>query len=198
VFHIFKCSHWIRYFVSVFHYWKSTCVKIQDFFGVLNFFRFFYFLFSPRYFDSISFTAFNLKTNFWLCVFTGSPTVKPSSLASSTPNFLYFVLILLSSDLVSQHVDGVMVSPFNCTEKTYYRKFETNIPRKGIMLPQSQFPHSCICERFTCIYSHDQSAYFAAGKYVDRCWEYINRSQTHECGNWDWGHAIPVKGIPGT
>jgi hypothetical protein len=23
------------------------------------------------------------------------------------------------------------------------------------------------------------------GKYVDRSWEYINRSQTHECGNWD-------------
>ncbi len=26
-------------------------------------------------------------------------------------------------------------------------------------------------------------------------WEYINRSQTHECGNWDWGRAIPRKGI---
>ncbi len=26
-------------------------------------------------------------------------------------------------------------------------------------------------------------------------WEHINRSQTHECGNWDWGHAIPIKGI---
>ncbi len=25
--------------------------------------------------------------------------------------------------------------------------------------------------------------------------EYINRSQTHECGNWGWGHAIPRKGI---
>ncbi len=32
-------------------------------------------------------------------------------------------------------------------------KFETNISRKGIVLPQSQFPHSCVCERF--IYSHD-------------------------------------------
>ncbi len=35
----------------------------------------------------------------------------------------------------------------------------------------------------------------AAGKYVDQSWEYINRSQTHECGNWDWGRAIPRKGI---
>jgi hypothetical protein len=30
-------------------------------------------------------------------------------------------------------------------------------------------PHSCVCER---------SAYSAAGKYVDRSWEYVNRSQT--------------------
>jgi len=44
-------------------------------------------------------------------------------------------------------------------------------------------------------YSHDPSAYSAAGKYVDRSWEYINCSQTHECGNWDWGGAVPRKGI---
>ncbi len=32
-------------------------------------------------------------------------------------------------------------------------------------------------------------------KYVDRSWDYINRSQTQECGNWGWGRAIPRKGI---
>ncbi len=53
--------------------------------------------------------------------------------------------------------------------------------------------HSCVCEGF--IYSQDQSAYSAAGKYVDRSWEYINRSHTHECGNLYWGHAIPRKEI---
>ena len=26
-------------------------------------------------------------------------------------------------------------------------------------------------------------------------WEYIIRSQTHECGNWDWGHDISFLGI---
>ncbi len=31
-------------------------------------------------------------------------------------------------------------------------------------------------------------------KYVDRSWDYINRSQTHECWNWGWGRAIPRKG----
>ncbi len=36
---------------------------------------------------------------------------------------------------------------------------------------------------------------FWCRKYVDRSWEYINRSQIHECGNWDWGRAIPRKGI---
>ncbi len=32
-------------------------------------------------------------------------------------------------------------------------------------------------------YFQDQSSYSAAGKYVDQSWEYINRSQTNECGN---------------
>jgi hypothetical protein len=61
------------------------------------------------------------------------------------------------------------------------RKFETNIAAKGIARPQSQFPHSWVCERF--IYSQDGCAYSAAGKYADRSWEYISRSQTHECDN---------------
>ncbi len=39
------------------------------------------------------------------------------------------------------------------------------------------------------------SAYSAARKYVDRSREYINRSQTLECGNWDWGRAFPFLGI---
>jgi hypothetical protein len=36
---------------------------------------------------------------------------------------------------------------------------------------------------------------FCLRKYMDRPWEYINRSQAHECGNWGWGRAIPRKGI---
>ncbi len=48
--------------------------------------------------------------------------------------------------------------------KNQHRKVETNIPRKGIARPQSQFPHSCVYERFMC--SHDGSAYSAAGNTV--------------------------------
>ncbi len=46
--------------------------------------------------------------------------------------------------------------PWTCTARTKYRKFKTNIHRKGIVQPQSQLPRSCVCERF--IYSHDLSA----------------------------------------
>ena len=44
------------------------------------------------------------------------------------------------------------------TAKTKCRKLETNIPRKGISGSQSQFPHSCVCERF--IKSQDWYTYF--------------------------------------
>jgi hypothetical protein len=81
----------------------------------------------------------------------------------------------------------------NYTAKNQYRKFETNNPRKGIARPQSQFPHSCVCEQ---IYIFPRSiCLFCPRKYVDRSWEYINHSQTYECGNWDWDRAIPRKGI---
>ncbi len=41
---------------------------------------------------------------------------------------------------------------------TLQGKFHLCIPFLGIARPQSQFPHSCVCEQF--IYSHDQSTYF--------------------------------------
>ncbi len=49
----------------------------------------------------------------------------------------------------------------SCTAKTKYRNFETNIPRKEISGSQSQFPHSCVTERF--IYSHHCSPYSSGG-----------------------------------
>ncbi len=39
---------------------------------------------------------------------------------------------------------------------------------------------------YICTYFKDRSVNFAAAKYVDQSWEYINRSQTHACRNWDW------------
>jgi hypothetical protein len=36
---------------------------------------------------------------------------------------------------------------------------------------------------------------FPPAEKADPSWEYIIRSQTHECGNWDWGTDIPFLGI---
>jgi hypothetical protein len=74
----------------------------------------------------------------------------------------------------------------------YFQKWNCYFQNRTIMFFLRDL-HSYICERF--IYFQVQSAFSATGKYVDRSWEYINRSQSHECGNWDWGRAIPRKGI---
>jgi hypothetical protein len=81
-------------------------------------------------------------------------------------------------------VEGVGRGPeLRTLQRKSHFYVRTNISRKGIERPQSQ-PHSRVCEGF--IYSYDRSAYSATGKYVvDLSWEYINRSQRHECGNWD-------------
>jgi hypothetical protein len=52
---------------------------------------------------------------------------------------------------------------------------ENVIPKTELYCSVSQFRHSFICERF--IYFQDMSTYSAAGKYVDRSWEYVNRSE---------------------
>ncbi len=56
---------------------------------------------------------------------------------------------------------------------------------------------SVLISTFMYIYSHDRSAYSAAGKFVDRSWEHINLPQTHEYGNWDsqflfWEHIYGI------
>jgi hypothetical protein len=57
---------------------------------------------------------------------------------------------------------GTQVFQTISTATTLHRKFETNVPRKGTARQQSQFLHSCSCERFICY--PDRSAYSAAEK----------------------------------
>ncbi len=80
-----------------------------------------------------------------------------------------------------------------CTPAERITKFRSEYSQKSnctATVPISTF--MCLWAIYT-VYSHDRSAYSVEGKYVDRSWEYINRSQTHECGNWDWGRAFPAK-----
>ncbi len=47
-----------------------------------------------------------------------------------------------------RHAEKSWVFAPACTAKNQYRTFETKILKKGIARPQSQFPHSCLCEWF--------------------------------------------------
>ncbi len=93
--------------------------------------------------------------------------------------------LFLCSDLWTKPF-SLLISCFLCALQ---RNFDLCIPRKGTARPQSQFPHSCVCERF--IYSHDRYTNFSAAEYADRSGEYINRTQKHVCRNW----AVPFLGI---
>jgi hypothetical protein len=56
------------------------------------------------------------------------------------------------------------------------------IPFLGIAWPQYQFSHSCVCERSIV---PGMVHIFPPAEEADRLWEYLNLSQTHDCGNWD-------------
>ncbi len=87
-----------------------------------------------------------------------------------------------------------------CTANEGPVRIHLNFPRNETVISKTELKFL-----FPSYYTHtsvrdflnfqDHSAHSAAGKYVDRSCDYINRSQTHECGNWDWGPPVPVKGI---
>jgi hypothetical protein len=62
----------------------------------------------------------------------------------------------------------------HCNENPIYVFSE-----KELCGPRPISTFMCLWAIYT-VYSQDRSAYSAAGKYVDRSWEYISRSQTHE------------------
>ncbi len=70
-------------------------------------------------------------------------------------------------------------------------KFRNKYSQKrniGVSVPISTFMRLCaiyIFPRSVCL--------FCWRKYVDRSWDYINRSQTHECGNWAEAALFPEK-----
>ncbi len=75
---------------------------------------------------------------------------------------------------------------------TLQRKSHLCIPFLGIARLQSQFPHSCVCERFRFIYSQDRSTYFPAALTGRLNWKYLNLSQIYECRNWETEHYNSV------
>ncbi len=78
----------------------------------------------------------------------------------------------------------------HCKDKTpKFRNKYSQTRNIGVSVPISTFM------RLWVIYIFPWSVcLFCWRKYVDKSWDYINSSQTHECGNWGWGRAIPRKG----
>jgi hypothetical protein len=73
-------------------------------------------------------------------------------------------------------------------------KIRNKYSQKGIA-PSVPIPTFMFLWAIYTVYSQDQSTYSAAGKKVDRSLEYIHSSQTHECGNGDWGPAFSFLGL---
>ncbi len=102
--------------------------------------------------------------------------------------------ILLYINVPCTANEGPVRIEYKCLVPIYvFPEMKLWFPKQNYYFFVSQFIHLYTCERF--IYFQDRSAYFAAGKYVDRSWEYKYRSQTHESRNWDWGRAISSIGI---
>jgi hypothetical protein len=78
--------------------------------------------------------------------------------------------------------EGPVRIQYKCLVPIYlFPEMKLLFQKQNIMFPVP----TLIYLREIYIYFQDRSAYSAAGKYVDRSWEFINPSQTHECGNWD-------------
>ncbi len=66
--------------------------------------------------------------------------------------------------------------------------------RKNLIFPEKELcGHIYVYVRD--LYISTMICLFCCRKYVDRSWEYINGSQSHQCGNWDRGHAVPTNWI---
>ncbi len=92
--------------------------------------------------------------------------------------------------------------PLACTKLYYYGKTflctATKIPLMYSFSGNSAA--SAPISTFMCLWAiyivPPGSVYmFPPAEWADRLWEYINHSQTHECGNWNWDPDIPFLGI---
>ncbi len=76
------------------------------------------------------------------------------------------------------------------TSKSHYRKFKTDISRKGIARPQSQIPHSCVFPPSVCLFCYRKICGLGLILGI-----YKSFTDTWTWGNWDWGRTIPYLGI---
>jgi hypothetical protein len=70
------------------------------------------------------------------------------------------------------------------------RNFDLCIPRKGTARGLSPNFHIHVPVGDLYIATIGPPIFLAA-EYADRSWEYINRTEKHECRKWDCGRAVP-------
>jgi hypothetical protein len=108
-------------------------------------------------------------------------------LGIEAPIFLFWEYLFQISGIFSLQCgwrtpsEGPVRIQYKCLVSIYV------VPEMKLLFPKQNYnvlsPSSNTRERF--VYIQNLSAYSAAGKYVDRSWEYMNCSQTHECGKRD-------------
>ncbi len=85
---------------------------------------------------------------------------------------------------VSQKMLNIVCRPHISTVKTKYRNFETNIPRKGISgshISPNFHIHASVSDLYISTIGLPILLEEICRPILGL---YINRSQTHECGNW--------------
>jgi hypothetical protein len=87
------------------------------------------------------------------------------------------------SEKETRQVLNFSEAPLKCTLQRHNTENSEQIFPENELFGLSPNFHIHVSVSDLYMYSYDRSAYSAAGKYVDRSREYINRSQTHECGN---------------
>ncbi len=80
----------------------------------------------------------------------------------------------------------IIILSLHCNENPIYV-----FPEKELSgLSHNFHIHVSVCE----LYNPRSVRIGPATEKTDRSWEYINRSQTNACRNWDWGGTIPFLG----
>jgi hypothetical protein len=106
-----------------------------------------------------------------------------------TSNFLtkwlIFALLCLTLSFIIKIIGAIQQVTLTSPQIHNTENLKQIFPEKELLgLSPMQFPYSCVCERFINMIGLPillQENMWS----VDRSWEYINRSQTHECKNWD-------------